>query len=201
MPPVAPTPSTLWVATVAVGTSNVAVPLPVAETTVVATVVVAVLVSYHSTVTVSPAAYPFKMVLTDVPSGPVPGERLRLGSTANAAASVSALVAPVPEISWSPIAAAGTVKEVVALPVADVVTVLIGVASPSQAISTVSPAPYPVRLTSTVSPTGPEAGETVRRAATVKGSEAFAALVAPTPSTLWAPAVAAGTSKVAVALP
>ncbi len=73
-----------------------------------------------------------------------------------------------------------------------------GVASPSQVISTDSAAAYP--STVTVEPTGPDAGDMPRPEVTEKASAARLPL-APAPSTLWTPAVAAGTVKVAVPLP
>ncbi len=53
---VAPTPSTVCTPAVAVGTAKVVVPLPSVETVTLATLVVALAVSYHFTATVSPAA-------------------------------------------------------------------------------------------------------------------------------------------------
>ncbi len=78
---VPPTASILWLPLTASGTVKVAVALPVGEAVAVATAVDALVVSYHLTVIVSPAAYPPRATVTDVPTSPDAGDKLRLEVT------------------------------------------------------------------------------------------------------------------------
>ncbi len=75
------------------------------------------------------------------PTLPEVGVRTRLGVTTKVAEALALLVPPLPVMVWLPFGASGTVKVIVAPPVAEVVPVLIGVAALSQVMLTVSPAP------------------------------------------------------------